>query len=89
MHSVFKCNIDHDSLKEINENLIKDLKIIRKIMFISVQWSLNCWRESKYLNKFNNLFSYTSRETIKLPNPPPPSKKKYQISFKPNGLSVI
>lgn len=42
MHSVFiiKCNKGHDPLKEINENLIKDLKIIREIMFISVQWSL-------------------------------------------------
>lgn len=40
--SIVNCKKDHDSLKEINENLIKDLKFIREIMFISIQWILNC-----------------------------------------------
>lgn len=39
---IVNCKKDHDSLKEINENLIKDLKFIREIMFISVQLILNC-----------------------------------------------
>lgn len=78
MHSVFiiKCNKGHDPLKEIIENLIKDLKIIREIMFISVQWSLNCWRELKYSNNFNNFFHIHHEQLT-----PPLPKKKITIKF--------